>query len=74
MIIEGLKLMVIGMAIVYLFLIILMLLIMFSAKVFKSGALATTPCQIPPKTSDNVLIAVVSAAISAYKVKRKRKN
>lgn len=74
MIIEGLKLMVIGMAIVYLFLVILMILIMFSAKVFKSGTLATTPYQSSSKTSDSELIAVVSAAISAYRAKRKRKN
>lgn len=68
MVIEGLKLMVIGMTIVFLFLIVLMLLVMLSARVFKHGA-ASVPktASAPVADQESDLIAVISAAISRYR-------
>lgn len=69
MVIEGLKLMVIGMAIVYVFLIILMLLVMLSARLFRQRV-STVPASSPVSNSgdqDDDLVAVISAAISRYK-------
>jgi len=74
MILEGLKLMVLGMAIVYIFLIILMLLFL-SSKLFKGKAMATPSSGISPsaKSTDN-LIAVLSAAVSSYRNRKKGSN
>lgn len=68
MVIEGLKLMVIGMTIVFLFLIVLMLLVILSARLFKQGGASvpkTTSAPVADQESD--LIAVISAAISRYR-------
>lgn len=68
MVIEGLKLMVIGMTIVFLFLIVLMLLVILSARLFKQGA-ASVPkvTSAPAAGQESDLIAVISAAISRYR-------
>lgn len=68
MITEGLKLMVIGMTIVYIFLIILMLLVMLSARVFKQEA-SSVPDGQPSRgvRQQDDIVAVISAAISRYK-------
>ncbi len=75
MILEGLKLMVLGLAIVYIFLIILMLLVFLSSKLFKGKAMATPSSGISPsaKSTDN-LIAVLSAAVSSYRNRKKGSN
>ena len=75
MIVEGLKLMVIGMAIVYIYLIILMLLIILSSRIFKGKVMATPSSHFTSatKSSDN-LIAVLSAAISSYRNRKKGSN
>ncbi|MGH7884971.1 MAG: OadG family protein [Thermodesulfobacteriota bacterium] len=70
MISAGFKLMVIGMAIVYLFLTILMLLINLFSKVFKDRALIVTPKIIKKTVDREELVAVVSAAIEAYRGKK----
>lgn len=72
MIVEGLKLMVLGMAIVYIFLIILMILVILSSKLFKAKAAATPPSGISPSVqSTDDLIAVLSAAVSSYRNRKK---
>ena len=66
--------MVLGMVIVYIFLIILMVLVIISAKVFKRHALATpSPSTSVAKKADEELFAIISAAITAYR-KRHKKN
>lgn len=68
MITEGLKLMVIGMTIVYIFLITLMLLVILSARILKqkaSSAPDSQPSQAERQQDD--IVAVISAAISRYK-------
>ncbi|MCY3986949.1 MAG: OadG family protein [Candidatus Dadabacteria bacterium] len=70
MIIEGVKLMVIGMAIVYVFLIVLMFSVMLSARLFKdSGAGASAGPVTPVKSRRNVT-PVIAAAVKAYRTKR----
>ena len=75
MIVEGLKLMVIGMVTVYIFLIVLMFLVMLSARMFKNRfvTLPTTPIS-SFKPSQKDLAAVISAAIYTYKVKKQYKQ
>ena len=75
MIVEGLKLMVLGMAIVYVFLIILMVLIIISARVFRAHSMVTPSSSgvSSAKRADDDLIAVLSAAISAYRNRNKKK-
>ncbi|MGI9534479.1 MAG: OadG family protein [Thermodesulfobacteriota bacterium] len=74
MILEGFKLMVLGMVIVYVFLIILMVLVIISAKVFKGHALTTSYSHISSaKKADDDLIAVLSAASSAYRNRNTKK-
>ena len=61
--------MVIGMAIVYAFLIVLMLSVMLSARLFKdSGAGASADSAAPAKSRRNV-IPVIAAAVAAYRAK-----
>ena len=74
MIIEGLKLMVIGMIIVYIFLIVLMLFVMLSAKLFKGSGLVSAPPVIKEATDNADIIAVVSAAISKFKSNKSKRK
>lgn len=68
MITEGLKLMVIGMTIVYIFLITLMLLVILSARILKQKA-SSVPDSQPSQSErqQDDIVAVISAAISRYK-------
>lgn len=69
MILEGVKLMVIGMAIVYVFLLVLMLSVMLSAKLFKdSDARVSSDTGASPKSRRDV-VPVIAAAVAAYKAK-----
>ena len=69
MILEGVKLMVIGMAIVYVFLLVLMLSVMLSAKLFKdSDARVSSDTEASKKSRRNV-IPVIAAAVAAYRAK-----
>ena len=72
MIIEGLKLMVLGMVIVYVFLIVLMILVNISAKVFKGSTLTGLSTVSSAKKAEDELIAVLSAAITAYRKRTKK--
>ncbi len=70
MILEGAKLMVIGMAIVYVFLLVLMLSVMLSAKLFKdSGTGVPLDAGASKKSRRNVL-PVIATAVAAYRAKR----
>ena len=74
MILEGLKLMALGMFIVFIFLIALMILVIISARVFKGHAYATPSSRIASsKRPDEDIIAVLSAAITAYRKKNTKK-
>lgn len=73
MIIEGLKLMVLGMVIVCVFLTVLMVLIHLSAKVIKKYTPLPTSSSYSASARNNDLIAVLSAAISAYRNKNSSK-
>ncbi len=68
---EGLKLTIIGMTIVYVFLVLLMVLILISAKIFKQKV----GFQKAPVEEDRrmpIPIPVISAAIAAYRSRRKK--
>ena len=66
MILEGLKLMVLGMVIVYIFLIVLMIFVFLSSRIFKGRAMATpSPGVSAVSKSADELVAVLSAAISS---------
>ena len=73
MIIEGLKLMVLGMAVVYLFLIILMLLTVLSSKLFKGHSVVSQSPNLPSTKPGDDIIAVISAAIASFRNKKKDK-
>jgi Na+-transporting methylmalonyl-CoA/oxaloacetate decarboxylase gamma subunit len=68
---EGLKLTIIGMTIVYIFLVLLMVLIMISAKIFKQKV-EFQKISIEQGKSINPPIPVISAAIAAYRARKKR--
>ncbi len=69
MILEGVKLMVIGMVIVHVFLLVLMLSVILSARLFKdSGARASSDAATSTKSRRNV-IPVIAAAVAAYRAK-----
>ena len=69
MILDGVKLMVIGMAIVYVFLLVLMLSVMLSAKLFKdSDARASSDSEAPQRSRRDV-IPIIAAAVAAYRAK-----
>ena len=73
MILEGLKLMVLGMVIVYIFLVVLMFLVILSSKLFKINPAATPSSgKSPSVQSADDLIAVLSAAVSSYRNRKKR--
>ena len=68
---EGVKLTIIGMTIVYVFLILLMVLIMISAKIFKQRVeFQKVPVEEGRRT--HIPIPIISAAIAAYRSKRKQ--
>jgi Na+-transporting methylmalonyl-CoA/oxaloacetate decarboxylase gamma subunit len=68
---EGLKLAIIGMTIVYVFLTLLMVLIMISAKIFRHKVeFQKVPIGEPKRT--HLPIPVISAAIAAYRAKKKQ--
>ena len=72
MILEGLKLMVLGMVIVYIFLIVLMIFVFLSSKIFKNTTVTAPSTGVSPSTkSADELVAVLSAAISSYRNRKK---
>lgn len=61
--------MVVGMAIVYVFLLVLMLSVMLSAKLFKdSDARASSDSKAPQRSRRDV-IPIIAAAVAAYRAK-----
>ncbi len=62
--------MVIGMIIVYIFLIVLMLLVILSSKIFKGKAAAIAPKNRKTNIKNGEITAVISAAIAAYRVRK----
>jgi Na+-transporting methylmalonyl-CoA/oxaloacetate decarboxylase gamma subunit len=68
---EGLKLTIIGMTIVYVFLILLMVLIMISARIFKHRV-EFQRLQVEEGRRMHLPIPVISAAIAAYRSRRKQ--
>ena len=70
MILEGVKLMVIGMAIVYVFLLVLMLSVMLSAKLFKDSAARVSSDTGTLPRSRRGVVPVIAAAVAAYRAKR----
>ncbi len=74
MILEGVKLMVIGMSIVYVFLLVLMLSVMLSAKLFKdSDAHVSSDAGASPRSRRGV-VPVIAAAVAAYRAKHADDN
>ncbi len=69
MILEGVKLMVIGMSIVYIFLLVLMLSVMLSAKLFKDSDVRAPSGPGTSKKSRRDVIPVIAAAVAAYRAK-----
>jgi sodium pump decarboxylase gamma subunit len=68
---EGVKLTIIGMTIVYVFLILLMVLIMISAKIFRQKVeLQKAPVEEARRM--HIPIPIISAAIAAYRSRRKQ--
>ena len=72
MITEGLKLMVTGMVIVYIFLIVLMLLVILSSKIFKGTASGSTSKRLKKNLGNDEITVVISAAIAAYKARKSK--
>ena len=68
---EGVKLTIIGMTIVYIFLILLMVLIMISARIFKQRV-EFQKLPIEEGRRMHLPIPVISAAIAAYRSRRKK--
>lgn len=69
MILEGVKLMVIGMAIVYIFLLVLMVSVMLSAKLFKDSDVRAPSGPVASKKARRDVIPVIAAAVAAYRAK-----
>ena len=69
MILEGVKLMVIGMSIVYVFLLVLMLSVMLSAKLFKDSATRVSSDAGASRKSRRDVVPVIAAAVAAYRAK-----
>lgn len=68
---EGLKLTIIGMSIVYIFLILLMALIVISAKIFKKRVeFQKVPVQ--DRRRMHLPVPIISAAIAAYRARKKQ--
>ncbi len=73
MILEGVKLMILGMGIVCIFLLILMVLIQLSSVVFRENAtIPKSSVAIGAKTPDHNLVTILSAAITAYRSKKQQ--
>lgn len=72
MITEGLKLMVTGMVIVYIFLIVLMLLVILSSKIFKGTATGSASKKLKNNIKNDEITVVISAAIAAYKARKSK--
>ena len=70
MILEGVKLMIVGMSIVYIFLIILMGLIVLSSKIFKENPVPTVTNKNIKPEKNNDLITVISTAVSVYRSRK----
>ena len=62
--------MVIGMVIVYVFLIILMILTMLSARIFKAKNITSASTITSPKKIDSEILSVISEAIIKYRKKK----
>lgn len=69
MILEGVKLMVVGMAIVYVFLVVLMLSVIVSARIFRDDAPPPSSGGAAPGGSRGSAVAVIAAAVAAYRAK-----
>jgi Na+-transporting methylmalonyl-CoA/oxaloacetate decarboxylase gamma subunit len=68
---EGLKLTIIGMTIVYVFLILLMALIMISARIFKQSVeFRKVPVEEGKRM--HLPIPIISAVIAAYRARKKQ--
>lgn len=61
--------MVIGMAIVYVFLLVLMLSVMLSAKLFKDSDVRASSDSGAPQKSRRDIIPIIAAAVAAYRAK-----
>lgn len=61
--------MVIGMAIVYVFLLVLMLSVMLSAKLFKDSDAREPSDSAAPQKSRRDVIPIIAAAVAAYRAK-----
>ena len=71
MILEGLKLMLIGMGIVFFFLILLMVLMIISSAILKQEPVQQKSLALEGDKKFKDLIPIISAAVSAYKSKKK---
>lgn len=69
MILEGVKLMVVGMTIVYVFLVVLMLSVIVSARIFRDDAPPSASGSAAPGGSRANTVAVIAAAVAAYRAK-----
>ena len=72
MILEGLKLMVVGMVIVYVFLILLMLSVFLSARLFRDDARSSPSGEAARRGSRGNIVAVIAAAVAAHRAKDAR--
>ena len=73
MILEGLKLMVVGMVIVYVFLILLMLSVFLSARLFRDDARSSPSGEAAARRgSRGNIVAVIAAAVAAHRAKDAR--
>ncbi|NIP39164.1 MAG: hypothetical protein GWO07_13615 [Candidatus Dadabacteria bacterium] len=64
--------MVVGVSIVYVFLILLMISIIISSKFFRTARQNAQGRQTPQKQDTNDLIAVISKAIEVYRSKKQK--
>ena len=70
MILEGVKLMIIGMVIVYVFLLVLMLSVNLSAMLFKDGDVRSSDGSAKPGKARKNIVPIIAAAVLAYRAKR----
>ena len=62
--------MILGMVIVYVFLIILMIMTMLSARIFRAKTITPTSTISSPKKIDSEILSVISEAILKYRKKK----